>query len=814
MLAMTLQLARPLLLAAVAFAAAPWISARRAAKSGPSRSTASIVARSALLALLALALAQPRVFRAGSRVAVFTDVSASEADLPVGAVEGFDPGWRNDAYVFAGDVGRIGEAVDRDRTLAEPVLSMIGANPDRWDAAVIVTDGRIEDIGRLIGPPSKGLPVFVVGRAPAGADVRVVDLTARGRGVEGVRIVATFAATADAEPTVRITRAGLEAPLVQRRLKLTGGAPAAIELTDSPPTDRPAAYRAEVIEADLLDRNNALEALWAPPTPVVLWAAAADGAAPPEGLGGVVRVIAPEKLAAPSATSALSGYAAVVVVDASGEAISPAGREALARYVRRGGGLVLVGAGPHARPADRTDPLNRVAPLVVAGANRKRLDVTILLDASASMDEPAAAGSGERKFDLVRQATLAMARRQLAPGDRLRVITFTSKATERFDAIISAESLDRLATGLAAARPLGGTRVTEALKMAGDNESAGADRLLLILSDLQTERFNPARWARRTADAGFAVAVVAVGEPDDAAPLKRLADLAGGRFVLRADLTGLADVFARSLRLARGDAMIRRQAQVKVLAPLFDTSVTTLPAVDAFLAAVANPGAEVLAATGDGRPLVARRRVGSGRSVGLAVPLQGSPNRRWRESPEVGELLVAAIRWVAAPAGDARFDVELDRTGPTARVIVTAFDGDQPINGRSLTAGISDGSDEPRSVEMLAQAPGRYEAVLDGSVDGAVVVTVEDVATGRVVGARSFSGRYPPELSGVGVSEDGLARLAAAAGGRVVAAEALGEHLAAVRSRRALELWPWLLGAALALMLIDWLAFGSGRCGR
>jgi len=594
-------------------------------------------------------------------------------------------------------------------------------------------------------------------------------------------------------------------PLAVRTLDLVADEPATVRLSDVPPDDQAGVYyRAALVEPDLLAKNNTLTTPVVRPRPTLLWVAGERGVDPVAPAGWRVRRIAPART--PTRVDELLGYAAIAVVDAGGRALSESQRVAAWRYVRLGGGLLLVGSGPYGSAEDPNDPLNRVAPLVVNGRGQRKLDVAILLDGSASMAEPAGADRAVRKFDIVREAVGIMARRQLVRGDHLQVITFTGMPTERFDGPVSDENLEAVAAVLAEVRPVGGTRVAPALRMALEGPVDPArDRLVVVLSDLQTEAFDPSRWADRLNQASAGLAVVAVGEPDDDAPLARLADRTGGRFELRGDLTGLADLFVRLLRQFRGDPLIRRVQSVRVHPGLFARAIDNPPRIDTYLAAAIHEDAEVLVTTRRDEPLLAARRAGAGRTVGLVAPLQEPYNLRWRTDPAIADLLAAAVGWVGMPSGDPAFAGEFARAANGGTLTITASNDDAPINHLRLEAGWSADDGAIRTAPLLQVAPGRYTTDIPVPIDQPVVLTVRRTDDGRVVFSRPFAGTYPAEFARTGVDPDDLERLASRTAGRVVTAEQLGRRLQQLDSRRRLELWPWLLVASIAAMLIDWI---------
>lgn len=823
MLAETLQLSQPWMLALAALAVAPWLLAGRARRRG--RRLPWLAAGLESLAILTLsgALAQPRLPAPGRQdrpVAVFVDTSASQKGLPA-RLDGPWPGDlpRSD-YLFAAGLGQAGQAPPADQTLIVGPLAMIESLAGRLAGAVIVTDGQFTDAASLsqtAGALAKtGLPIFLIPRAPAPGDARLADLTARSGRDGQVHLSATVVADAPMERTLRLTRDGQDQPLLERKLQLLPGQPATVPLIDTPPPGPTPRYRAQLVENDLLPGNNAMSAIDTASQSEILWASASD--APPllatslPGGPTTPRVQSTSLAALPAQVDELLRYAAVAVVDPTGQGLSADQRSALAQYARTGGGVLMIGTGPYADPADQRDPLNQALPLTASPFQRKNLDITVLLDASGSMAEspasqPDGASDSSRKFDLVRQATLTMVRRQLVPQDVLRVFTFSAITTPRYQGTLGAGDVPaELERTLAAVQPVGGTRIVPALQAALDAKvSPGVDRLVIVLSDLQTEKFNPASWARQLAEKGISLAVVASGTPDDKAPLRRLAEELGAPFVHRADLSGLAEVFIQFLRHARGEAMIRGQARLKCPEPLFDTPLSTLPDIDAYLAAGKGPQAEVLAWAGDD-PVLARRRCEAGRTVSLMLPLDRPYNAGWRNSPDARLLLGSALRWVSAPPGDPRFAGQLDRQPGQARLLVQANDSSaRPMNDLSLQAELTWPASPARQAGMEITAPGTYSADLGDLGAEPGMLTVRQGPAGPVVWRQTLTGRYPPELARLGVNEESLRLLANLTGGRVVSPGELPANLQRVRDASYRDGWPWLLGAGLAIMLLDWL---------
>jgi hypothetical protein len=224
--------------------------------------------------------------------------------------------------------------------------------------------------------------------------------------------------------------------------------------------------------------------------------------------------------------------------------------------------------------------------------------------------------------------------------------------------------------------------------------------------------------------------------------------------------------------------------------------------------ATVHPDADVLVATSRDDPLLARRRSGGGRVVGVVAPLEAPHNARWREDAAIGELLSAAVDWVRMPAGDWRFSGDFARTDNGGDLTITAADDQSPINHLDLDVRWSQRDGAVRTMRLIQAGPGRYVASVPVAIGDPVVLTVRRSDNERIVWSQPFAGRYPREFARTGVHTEALADLASRTGGRVVAAEELSPLLGDLHNRRRVDLWPWLLAAALCAALTDWLLVG------
>ena len=822
-IAIVVRFSQPWWLLALTAGAVPVLLAAGARARGRSVGRFSVALQCLALLAAAAALGGPEAMLGGAANApwiVLRDVSGS-----VRGQDDAEENWQTDRprelFRVADVILAEGAAPGAHRTVAGPALRLAAGRARQAAGIVIRTDGRFHDAdwpGAAATLGRTGVEVFIVPIDSPPADARVAELRAdRDAGGQCRLRVRVFADT-DQRRTLTVTRGGRQ--LWRRTLDLLAGETAVLHLSDAAaPADRAAVYVATISPPDQFAENDSAAALLPPPGRT-LAIVAGEGAGLPAGLAGAIgtpaQVIAASD--APTTAAGWMSYAAVLVVDSTGALLGADQRRALAEYVRSGGGLVLVGAGPHARPADRDDPLNRVAALVANPHERTPLKVIVALDASGSMGEPsidAAAGARRKKFDAAAGAVMAL-KHHLTEADALAVITFSDKAKLIYDSNSRRADFVRLRDALAAVEPAGSTDAGAGLAEAARQRVPDRLRgLFLLVSDLLSKRVDHREIAGALRSARLSLAIVEIRSPGDAAEgtadLKELAKALGAPHVRLKGLSGLAKVFARFVRGGRGEAIRRGKFQVTVSRNLLNIDAAKAEGLDAYVLSVRRGDAEVIAAVGSDA-ILARRTVGLGRTVSIAVPLEAPHNPRWSNSAGWRSVLAAAVRWVLTPQDDPRFDGELTTQSGSVLLTINARDPNGPMNFLKLfvtsaTRAVSPGSDKDpgaaAAVGLVQTAPGRYEGQLALPRGRPVSVAVGD-AGGRTVWRGSYGTGVADEFAALGADWEALRRLAALTGGRIVAPRDLPAAARAVHDREYSPLWQLLLAAAVAIMLLEW----------
>ena len=818
---------RPWWLLAAAAALVPpvlWHVARRRGRRIPRLSVAAQCAALIAAAGALAGVALPIGTKAFKPALLLRDVSGSargqsEAELP------WPAGLPRKTYTFAAGVGPSGEAVAADGTYAGAVLRAAAAEAPNVSGIVIHTDGQFTDnwataaeaLGRT------GTEVTIVPMESPPPEVRIVDVSARRRpGGDRVDVTVSLAANAPRKRRLTVRRTDADTPLMdEERLMVSAST---IRLTDTLARDRAGEYRVDLAPPDAFAENDSATALVLPASQQVAVISSEAGGGKVMTMLDEMGVAADRLLLAdvPVSEAAWSRYAGVVLVDATGTLLSAPQRRGLAGYVRRGGGLVLIGACPHRTAADRDDPLSRVAALVANPYERREMKVTVVLDASGSMGQMTATAHGTEqvKFDVAADAVMAL-KRHLTPSDSLAVMTFSDTPRTIYDSADGPMDFPALRDALGKVRPGGPTHLGAALtRAAGRAKTPGRRDLIIVLSDLVTRPFDAEAVAKLFKANAKALAIVATVSPGtDTAKATDLTNLALRLQVTpkpSEDLRGLAEIFAAFLSEHRGSA-IRRGGPFPVtpLGRPFDADVAGIEDLSSYVLSATQPRAEVMmrvAGEGTSDPLLAWRRVGLGRSVTLAAPLAGQDNTAWQASRRAADLLRAATRWCLRRSQSDRYTgAAVEQGGRLAFRFDARDTEDEAVNLLKLLLRVESAGPGPdvRDVPLLQTAPGRYEADLPRPAQ-AFLLTVRQADKGDLW-QHAYGRTVAPEFRAIGANWANLHRLATLTGGRIVSAGSVGGVTSQWDRQQYTDTWAALAGLAVLLVLVDWVATRSWK---
>jgi Ca-activated chloride channel homolog len=748
----------------------------------------------------------------------------SAAPVPVGPL----PGGTDRARLAT---ARLAAADDSDLALAlGSALARI--EPDRVGRVLLLSDGR-PTRGDLLMEAERarrrGVRVFVhpfAGPSSAEPDVALASLTAPGTVRPGesfeleARVVATGAGTA----RFRLSRDGQPpGPQGERELTLAPGI-SLLRFTTRLESEAPARYRLEVAAAthDREPRNDAIVLAVAPEArPRVLVAESAPGSTQ-----AFRRALAAEqidvqatvglKLPDPDRLEALD----LIVLSDLQAAPGGASAAALDRFVReQGGGLLVTGPGP---PPGRSR-FEAMLPLAYDPTEQKEeatLALGLIIDRSGSMSGP--------KMDLTKEAARGAAELMNAQ-DLITVVTFDSQA-QTVVRLQPASNRQRILSDIAQVRASGGTNVLPGLQEAFDQLLAARARKkhAIVLSDGQSPAEGVRELVDEAAAAGITVSAVGVGDGADLALLQTIAARGGGRFYQTRDPASIPRIFTRETTRFSPSNLVEAPSRIRTIRPAQATAgipFDAAPPLGGYARARVRAGAEVLLASGNGDPLLARWQLGLGQALVWTSDITPRWSGEWLRWRHWNKLWAQVARSALRRGGGQSLPMSVALQTDRAIVQIRAFDAeDRPLAGLQGRLAVTDvagtGPLPGRPTRSLPLAPGGagiYRAEVPLHQAAALLLSGElrgDSAAGPVrlsaqgrLAVPPLRERLPP---GAEQASDGLVgrALLAAVAARTGGGE-IGEDLAPLLepgSDRVTVWWPlWrvLLAAAVALFLAE-----------
>lgn len=567
--------------------------------------------------------------------------------------------------------------------------------------------------------------------------------------------------------------------------------------------------------------NRAAAVAEVSPPPQVLLVAASDDEAALLGdalrrQGVETRRVRPAEM--PSRLVELAAYDGVVLVDVPAAALSLDQMASVRELVRsEGRGLVAIGGrNSFTLGAYKNTPLEETLPITMEPPPRpQRTEIALLLivDRSASMT----AAVGVSKFDMAKEAAI-LATESLKPEDRIGVLAFDTGNlwVVPFQQVGEGPRLAAIQQAILDLPSGGGTDIELALTegLPALARQPGSVRHAVLLTDGRSFTNNMANYERlvRMARAQqITLSTIAIGEDADTALLDQLARWGAGRYYF-ADrpediprLTLLESEIARSAPLVEGvvQPILDRPHPI-----LRDFAPAELPNLGGYVAATARPAADVVLRAPEDDPLLAAWQYGLGRAVAW-TPTAGEPwAAAWTRWEGFERFWAQTVRYTLPEPDSGPLQVRIEARPGGARLVVDAVQpGGVPLDLATVNARVTLPGGEQRAFDVPQTAPGRYTQDLVLAVPGAYLVSVVLLHDGRLqqrdVG---FVQPVAPEYRQRGDPAEGRALLeaiAAATGGAVLA----DPGQAGLPATGALEapegLWPWLLGLALGLWVLE-----------
>jgi Mg-chelatase subunit ChlD len=530
----------------------------------------------------------------------------------------------------------------------------------------------------------------------------------------------------------------------------------------------------------------------------------------------------------PNSLSEFLKYDAMIFDNAPGLGVSLAKMEAIEKYVRDGGGgLIMLGGdrsfgpgGYYRTPVERALPVNMDVP---AKMTIPSLALMLVIDKSDSMGGYVGdAGRGGRpaqgttKLELAKMASFS-AITLLNPFDQVGLVAFNTD-TEWVIPLTEAGDRERIGAKLGALTHSGGTDIYKGL-VEGFQALAQVKAIkkhLILLSDGLTPKADFEGLVKQMVQQKITVSTVALGEDADKWLMSQIAEWGQGRYYFANDADSVPRIFTSETILVARTLVeehpffpsARQDHEVLRGIPL-----DALPPLRGYVLAYPKPAAEVLLASDKTDPVLVVWRYGLGRTAAFTSDLRGRWGKAWVEWEDFSKFAGQLVRWTQrkAPRQNVSMNVAL-RNGKGQVTVDLYTDQDEFINKAELTGTVTASGQSSTPVTFEQTAPGRYESSfgLRGTGEYFITVSGQD-SRGEVIGPRTaalavpYSAEYLPRPQNLRL----LRKLAELTGGQLLhltdAPETLAElfRVAEDGHRPPRSLWYVLILAALLVYFFD-----------
>ncbi len=536
----------------------------------------------------------------------------------------------------------------------------------------------------------------------------------------------------------------------------------------------------------------------------------------------------------PDRLSELEAYTGMVLVNVSARSLQLEQMIAIQEFVRSLGRGLLVTGGRDSFSLGQYEatPLAELLPVSLEPPPREErppVALLLIIDHSGSMVEQRGSVS---KLAMAKEAAIR-ATDTLGPEDLIGVLMFDNRYqwVVPFQPVSDGAALLQIQQAIATIPAGGGTRILQALEaglpeLAAQVEASTA-RHAVLLTDGRSfdgnrgvEDYNAVVDAAKEAD--ITLSTIAIGSGADETLLGYLAERGRGRYHFAAAPEQLPELTIAESDILRSNALQEGEFQPTVFAPHpilrgLPTALTAedrIPDLSGYLAMTPKPRAEIALQTGPGDPLLTVWGYGLGRVAAWAADIGQewaanmnswpAADRFWGQvieytlpGPELGLLQLAA-------AVEADGVVTLTADGVTA----TGQTVDLAVTEATLTTPA--GREVPVTLRQVA--PGRYQQRLRLADAGAYPLQATQ-DRGDEPAETAIAGLVWPYPAEYGLPEAGsgaalLRQIAAATGGRTFSlgqawSEIAESPLTDQNSLSTVELWPWLLLAALVLWPLE-----------
>ncbi|MHC4443052.1 MAG: VWA domain-containing protein [Planctomycetota bacterium] len=430
--------------------------------------------------------------------------------------------------------------------------------------------------------------------------------------------------------------------------------------------------------------------------------------------------------------------------------------------------------------------------------------MVLVIDKSGSM--------GGQKIELAKDAAKS-AVELLGRRDKVGVIAFDgdSQWISQIHPVSDRNYvLDRISSLVAG----GGTNLAPALS---DSYSAlegtrAKIKHVIVLTDGHSQPGNFYDIVSSMASSKITVSTVAVGSGADRELLERIADWGQGRTYFTEDPSHIPQIFARETMEASKSAINEQPflAQQIISHQICEgLNLDTSPLLLGYVITKLKPTAELVLGTESGHPLLAMWRYGLGKSLAFTSDAKNRWAAEWVNWEGFSRFWSQVVRDTMRTSSHTSMEVSMERNGEKVHVSVDALHPSPQHVGEYLDdvetslelirPGIT-----KEVIELRQTSPGRYEGEFSVEDEGSYHVRIPQQQQGVLLQSttRGIAVGYSDEYC-IRPTDEKMLKQLADVGGGVYDLKPWEVFKGDTRSVRVQPLWPWLLGAALILLILD-----------
>jgi Mg-chelatase subunit ChlD len=502
----------------------------------------------------------------------------------------------------------------------------------------------------------------------------------------------------------------------------------------------------------------------------------------------------------------LLDYDLVVIDGASAAEIGPEGLAAVEKYVRYGGGLLVMGDdATFGLEAYRDTALERFLPVQATeevAATRATLAMLLVIDKSKSMED-------DNRLSLAKEAAKRTVDLDLlTPQDKVGVLAF-GNTSQWISPIVPCDNKSELKRRIDGLTAQGQTNMFPALQRAylALTEAHADRRHVILMTDGVPSPGDFNEIAAKMAMAGITVSTVSIGAGADQLILKDISRIAGGRHIHCEAAEELTEKLVQEARSAAKTE--RQQHAVAVYRRLPDLDVASAPPLGGYVLTSPKPEAELLLLAGPGDPLLAWWRYGAGKAAAFTSTVGSEWGAAWQRWDGNAMFWSRVAELVARKPSPPNFNVEVTRHDATCRVTLDVVNEDATFRNEAdvvVRPWVQRGPPIDLDAWWMPQvAPGRYEQQIELPGLGAYMLDIKPPRHRRHWGdaQRGVTWDYPDELKLAPADENLLRNVAVVSGG---ICDPTPEQISAPTGRtveRVTLLWRFLVLASLIVFVVE-----------